>query len=31
MAVGYTTKKLASLDVGDEIEDIVLSYRMYIT
>lgn len=23
MAVGYTTKKLASLDVGDEIEDIV--------
>ncbi len=23
MAVGYTTKRLASLDVGDEIEDIV--------
>ncbi len=23
MAVGYTTKKLAALDVGDEIEDIV--------
>lgn len=23
MAVGYTTKKLATLDVGDEIEDIV--------